>query len=180
MARQKVIHLNRGNGAGAPPAGVLNQGEIALNYTKNNEKIYLENSNGEMVSFPTDDQVNSKLGTKTLLPNDIVYRVITNTDFSTAEYNRNLIVEDLVSTTITITPQDNSIYKYGTLSSLTLSSIPNSSNPTFIYFTSGATATTLSYPASTPTMGYMIPASNTSYMLSILNGKLILTSVSNG
>lgn len=84
------------------------------------------------------------------------------------------VITDLTSTSISLTPEQNTTYKYGTLTALDLVAIPNSNEPIFIYFTSGATATTLSYPSSTTTLGYLTPVVNKSYLLSIFNGVLTL------
>ena len=51
------------------------------------------------------------------------------------------VVTDLTSTSITLAAQDNTEYHYGTLTALTISSFP-AQGKFWIWFTSGATATT--------------------------------------
>lgn len=71
------------------------------------------------------------------------------------------------------TPLDNTIYRLGTLASLTIAAAPTDNTlGVAIYFTSGASATTLSYPVGSKWTQAVAPtiAANTDYMLTILDG----------
>ena len=80
-------------------------------------------------------------------------------------------VIDLESTTITLDKAEaNTVYKYGTLTSLTVSANDTSNLETIIYFTAGATITasfpnTLQWINDNP----LEPEINTNYVVSIIN-----------
>lgn len=50
MAKQ-VLHKRNGTLNVAPAATAMTQGEIAMNYAKGSEKLYIKNGNNEIVSF---------------------------------------------------------------------------------------------------------------------------------
>lgn len=79
--------------------------------------------------------------------------------------------------TPTITPADNTIYKCGELTSLTVSNPPATGSYTII-FTSGATATVTTIPASVvfPTSdGSFAAEANTIYEINVLDGRAVYT-----
>lgn len=81
------------------------------------------------------------------------------------------IVEDLTSTTITLDKAEkNTIYKYGTLTSLTVSANDTSDEEIIIYFTAGNTITT-SFPNTLKWVNddELSPDANTNYVISIIN-----------
>lgn len=81
------------------------------------------------------------------------------------------IVEDLTSTSITLAEaKANTIYKYGTLSSLTITANETSDEEILIYFTSGATCT-VSFPNTLQWINedVLSPDANTKYVISIIN-----------
>lgn len=81
------------------------------------------------------------------------------------------IVEDTTSTSITLAEaKANTIYKYGTLSSLTITENETSDEEILIYFTSGATCT-VSFPNTLQWVNEDIldPDANTKYVISIIN-----------
>ena len=86
------------------------------------------------------------------------------------------VVVDSVSTSISVSPNENTIYEYGTLDSLTITSIPVSHKETVIYFSSGATATVLALPVGFEniSIGSMVVSANGNYILSIQNGLIIM------
>ena len=81
------------------------------------------------------------------------------------------VVEDLESTSITLNhAKENTIYKYGTLNSLTVSANDTSDEEILIYFTAGATITT-SFPNTLQWVNDMPleAEANTKYVISIVN-----------
>lgn len=82
-----------------------------------------------------------------------------------------IIVEDLISTSITLAEaKANTIYKYGTLTNLTITANETSDQETVIYFTTGATIS-CSFPNSLKWISdnTLEPEINTSYVISIIN-----------
>lgn len=82
-----------------------------------------------------------------------------------------IIVEDLTSTSITLAEaKANTIYKYGTLTNLTITANETSDQETVIYFTSGATITT-SFPNTLKWFNDspLEAEINTGYVISIVN-----------
>lgn len=81
------------------------------------------------------------------------------------------IVSDDTSTDITLTEaKANTIYKYGTLTNLTITAVEQSDEEIIIYFTAGATITatlpnTLQWVNDNP----FAPEANTKYVISIVN-----------
>ena len=81
------------------------------------------------------------------------------------------VVEDLTSTSITLNKaKANTIYKYGTLTSLTVSDNETSDEEIVIYFTSGNSITT-SFPNTLNWVNdnELTPETNTNYVISIVN-----------
>lgn len=82
-----------------------------------------------------------------------------------------IIVEDLTSTSITLAEaKANTIYKYGTLTNLTITANETSDQEIVIYFTTGATILA-SFPNTLKWIGdnTLEPEINTSYVISIIN-----------
>lgn len=78
-------------------------------------------------------------------------------------------VSDLVNTSITLSnAAANTVYKYGTLTSLTVSANDTSNLETLIYFTAG-TGITVSLPNTLETIGDMSFGAGNKYVISILN-----------
>ena len=84
---------------------------------------------------------------------------------------------DAATTAVALTPVSGEEYRYGTISSLTLT-LPTDifNHHSTIAFTSGATATTVSFPTGTRVIGMhvnssgvFLPRSNTEYLLSLRN-----------
>ena len=81
------------------------------------------------------------------------------------------IVSDSTSTSISLTQaKANTIYKYGTLTNLTITTVEQSDEEIIIYFTAGATITatlpnTLQWVNDNP----FAPEANTKYVISIVN-----------
>ena len=80
------------------------------------------------------------------------------------------VVEDLTSTSITVSAKANTIYKYGTLSSLNITANETSDEEILIYFTSGASCT-VSFPNTLQWVNEDVlePEANTKYVISIIN-----------
>ena len=84
---------------------------------------------------------------------------------------------DATTTAVALTPVSGEEYRYGTISSLTLTLPTDIANHhSTIAFTSGATATTVSFPTGTRVIGMhvnssgvFLPRSNTEYILSLRN-----------
>lgn len=84
-------------------------------------------------------------------------------------------VTDLESTSITLAlAADNTIYEYGELSALTVTSIENPAD-FIIRFTSGATATTTNFPASMVFPEVFAAEANTRYEINCSNGYALVT-----
>lgn len=104
MKRQTVIHINKGNGAGAPSASDINYGEIAVNYSTDNESLYIKNSSGNVVSFITSDEVESKIQNKltiTGVTGVAPINVATSNKISTITHNQGSVVTPTASTSTT-------------------------------------------------------------------------------
>ena len=90
--------------------------------------------------------------------------------------NANVVsIVDIQSTTPTITPECNTIYECGELTSLTISN-PPSSGAYSIVFTSGSTATTKTIPATILGLESFEPAANTIYEINVLNNRAVVGS----
>ena len=99
---------------------------------------------------------------------------ISSTDFISFNYTKvkgvSSIVTDTLSTNITLeNAADNTIYEYGELASLTIVSISNPGD-FIIRFTSGATATTTSFPVGMKFQEAFAAEANTRYEINCSNG----------
>lgn len=89
------------------------------------------------------------------------------------------VVTDLTSTSITLdNAAANTIYQYGTLTSLTITANDTSNLETMIYFTAG-NSITVSFPQTLKSIGYVGFMPNTQYILSIQDNILIVGEVNN-
>ena len=84
-------------------------------------------------------------------------------------------VTDLSSTSITLEAAANTVYNYGTLTSLTVSSFP-ATGEFSITFTSGATATVLSVPNTMIMPDSFAVEANTRYEINVKNGYAVVGS----
>lgn len=80
------------------------------------------------------------------------------------------IVENLEGAEVTIDVNGGTMYVCGELTSLTIASVENSTKPSIIRFTSGATATQFSYPENFNITGWSKPEENRSYTICVLFG----------
>lgn len=78
----------------------------------------------------------------------------------------------VTGTTPTITPAANTIYKCGELTSLTISNSP-ASGAYSIVFTSGATATTTTFPAAILGLEDFAAEANTRYEINVLDNRAV-------
>lgn len=86
-------------------------------------------------------------------------------------------VTDLASTSITLAnAAANTVYKYGTLTSLTITANDTSNLETLIYFTAG-NSITVSLPQTLKTIGDISFDANTAYVLSIQNNIAVLGTI---
>ena len=84
------------------------------------------------------------------------------------------VITDTTSTTITLAEaKANTIYQYGTLTSLTITANETSYAETLIYFTAGNTIN-VSLPNTLKTIGDISFDANTQYVMSIVNNILIV------
>lgn len=81
-------------------------------------------------------------------------------------------VFDLSSTSITLSATANTIYQCGELSSLTITN-PPATGAWSVVFTSGATATTTTIPASILGLEDFAPAANTLYEINVLDNRAV-------
>lgn len=82
-------------------------------------------------------------------------------------------VTSVTGTTPTITPAPNTIYKCGTLDSLTISN-PPAAGAYSIVFTSGATATVTTFPASILGLEDFAAEANTIYEINVLDNRAVI------
>lgn len=80
------------------------------------------------------------------------------------------IVENLEGAEVTIDVKGGTMYVCGELTSLNIASVENSTKPSIIRFTSGATATQFSFPDNFNITGWTKPEENKSYTICILFG----------
>lgn len=80
------------------------------------------------------------------------------------------IVENLEGAEVTIDVKGGTMYVCSELTSLKIASVENSTKPSIIRFTSGATATQFSYPENFNITGWTKPEENKSYTICILFG----------
>lgn len=80
--------------------------------------------------------------------------------------------ESVSGTTPTITPEANTIYQCGELSSLTITN-PPATGAWSVVFTSGATATTTTIPASILGLEDFAPEANTLYEINVLDNRAV-------
>lgn len=83
--------------------------------------------------------------------------------------------ETVSGTTPTIEPQANTIYNCGELTSLTISN-PPATGAYSIVFTSGATATTTTIPATILGLEDFAAEANTIYEINVLNNRAVIGS----
>ena len=84
-------------------------------------------------------------------------------------------VVNVTGTTPTIEPQANTIYKCGELTSLTISN-PPATGAYSIVFTSGATATTTTFPATILGLEDFAAEANTLYEINVLDNRAVVGS----
>ena len=99
-----------------------------------------------------------------------------NDDWSYAEFAAGVYTVTVSGSTPIITPADNTIYKCGELTSLTVSNPPATGNY-IIVFTSGSTATTTTIPSSVkfPTSdGSFAAEANTRYEINVSDGYAVV------
>lgn len=80
------------------------------------------------------------------------------------------IVQQVEGSAVSLDIKGGTMYVCGELTSLTIASVENSTNPSIIRFTSGATATQFSYPENFNITGWAKPDENKSYTICILFG----------
>lgn len=84
-------------------------------------------------------------------------------------------VVDIISATPVIEPKDNEIYKCGALTSLTISN-PPATGAYSIVFTSGATATTTTIPATILGLEDFAAEASTMYEINVLDNRAVIGS----
>ena len=80
------------------------------------------------------------------------------------------IVQQVEGSAVSLDVKGGTMYVCGELTSLTIASVDNSTKPSIIRFTSGATATQFSYPEDFNITGWTKPEENKSYTICILFG----------
>ena len=61
----KYQHLRSNVSGATPSAAEIKDGELAVNYIKDGEKLFIKNSNGEIVPFIPEKEIDDKLANKT-------------------------------------------------------------------------------------------------------------------
>lgn len=92
--------------------------------------------------------------------------------YVTSEYRADdgTIVQQVEGSAVSLDVKGGTMYVCGELTSLTIASVENSTKPSIIRFTSGATATQFSYPEDFNITGWTKPEENKSYTICILFG----------
>lgn len=98
-----------------------------------------------------------------------------NNRFNLSIINARTKTENIYGTTPTITPAANTIYNCGELTSLTISN-PPATGAYSIVFTSGATATTTTIPATILGLEDFAPEANTIYEINVLDNRAVVGS----
>lgn len=80
------------------------------------------------------------------------------------------IVQQVEGSAVSLDVKGGTMYVCGELTSLTIASVDNSTKPSIIRFTSGATATQFSYPENFNITGWTKPEENRNYTICILFG----------
>lgn len=80
------------------------------------------------------------------------------------------IVQQVEGSAVSLDIKGGTMYVCGELTSLTIASVENSTKPSIIRFTSGATATQFSYPENFNITGWTKPEANRNYTICILFG----------
>lgn len=80
------------------------------------------------------------------------------------------IVQQVEGSAVSLDVKGGTMYVCGELTSLTIASVENSTKPSIIRFTSGATATQFSYPENFNITGWTKPEGNRNYTICILFG----------
>lgn len=80
------------------------------------------------------------------------------------------IVQQVEGSAVSLDVKGGTMYVCGELTSLTIASVENSTKPSIIRFTSGATATQFSYPENFNITGWTKPEENKSYTICVLFG----------
>lgn len=80
------------------------------------------------------------------------------------------IVQQVEGSAVSLDVKGGTMYVCGELTSLTIASVENSTKPSVIRFTSGATATQFSYPENFGITGWSKPEANRSYTICVLFG----------
>lgn len=80
------------------------------------------------------------------------------------------IVQQVEGSAVSLDIKGGTMYVCGELTSLTIASVENSTKPSIIRFTSGATATQFSYPENFNITGWTKPEANRSYTICVLFG----------
>lgn len=93
-------------------------------------------------------------------------------DYVTSEYRADdgTIVQQVDGSAVSLDVRGGTMYVCGELTSLNIASVENSTKPSIIRFTSGATATQFSYPEDFNITGWTKPEENKSYTICILFG----------
>ena len=86
-----------------------------------------------------------------------------------------VVIVEVTGATPTVTPENNKRYQCGTLTSLTIST-PSATGEYSIVFTSGATATTTTIPATVLGLENFAPEANTVYEINVLDNRAVVGS----
>ena len=92
-----VLHKRSEISGSAPPPGIIECGEIAINYSKGDESLFIKNNNNEIVKFPqpyskaeTTELIDRKLSEKTDMGGVELYSAsYTAANFSTVTISDN-------------------------------------------------------------------------------------------
>ena len=92
--------------------------------------------------------------------------------YATSEFRADdgTIVQQVEGSAVSLDVKGGTMYVCGELTSLNIASVENSTKPSIIRFTSGATATQFSYPENFNITGWTKPEENKSYTICILFG----------
>lgn len=173
VMESKTWYILDGNGEWVPFVGEDSTADAILVSVKN-------------MSAEQKDQLKEELdieggGSVEVTPASIIAATERMTEEQIAQTQENLNVVPAVttiiisSTTVTITPENNHIYKCGELTSLTISN-PPANGAYSIVFTSGSTATTTTFPATILGLEDFAAEANTVYEINVLDNRSVIGS----
>ena len=127
-------HLRTNNPGSEPSSEIIREGEIAVNLAKDNEKIFLKNTDDEIVKFIPEEQIDAKISAQTG-STDTKINELTNSvnAISGAVGALDTKVDGVSSTTSTALESKVDSYTYNSYTSATDSALSSKANSADVY-----------------------------------------------